>query len=228
MGILFSLGLMFDNLNHRGFSFSLAKIISSVILRLPTNVRISTNIQIFILIGKLMKQYEITFLTREEPKDKPEAPVVKEIEALAGKIVSTNKIGQKQLAYKIKKEKSAFYTTALFEIEPEKVLELNRKMGLKDDILRHLIIIGPKGGSAKIAPPAGKEKPKKKVEEVGPRPISPGLKKPALEVEQAPAIEKPVKPEPVKIATPVAEEKELDEVERQKALDKKLDELLKE
>ncbi|HLB95864.1 MAG TPA: 30S ribosomal protein S6 [Patescibacteria group bacterium] len=161
-----------------------------------------------------MKQYEITFLTREDPKGA--APVQKEIEALGGKIISSAFLGQKQLVYPIKKEKSAFYTTVVVEIEPEKVLELNRKLGLKEEILRHLIIIAK---AVKIFPPVA-PKPRKAAPE--------GKVKPAGEekaLTPVKAVEKP-KVVPRKKALPA--EPILNDEERLKALDKKLDELLKE
>jgi len=162
-----------------------------------------------------MKQYEITYLTREEPK--AGAPVAKVIESLDGKITSSSHLGQKQLAYPIKKEKSAFYTTVLFEIPGEKVLELNRKLNLEEEILRHLIISAKVGVISPLAPPL---KPEKAIEK-------PLVEKPAVPLpeikEEKP---KPLKPKPVR-KKPVLEEG-VSEEDRLKALDKKLDELLKE
>src|SRR3990167_6595197 len=101
---------------------------------------------------KTMNKYEITIITKEpldtalEPssraevqgKDEKEAPVKKEIETLGGKVLGVNSLGQKQFVYPIKKETAGFYTVINFEIEPTKVLELNQKLGLKTEILRHL------------------------------------------------------------------------------------------
>lgn len=193
-----------------------------------------------------MKQYEMTFLTREEIKGAE--PILKEIEALEGKIISTSTIGEKTLAYPVKKEKSAFFTTAIFEITPEKLPDLNRKLALKDDILRHLIIVYKE---IKLAPV--KERKLKPVE----------IKKPVFapeepEISEIPTFEKPrpeeqevkeikkVEEPKVKPAPEIKEEKKdlpakpkvtpkkeipeagVSEEERLKALDKKLDELLKE
>src|SRR3972149_1873080 len=119
-----------------------------------------------------MKQYEITLITKEETK---ENPVVKEIEGLGGKVLSTNTLGQKQFAYKIKKETSGFYLTLTFEMAPEKVLELNRKISLNEDILRYIIITHK---AAKI------QKPKPvKVEKMPPKEIT-AEEKPAKIIEE--------------------------------------------
>jgi len=101
-----------------------------------------------------MKQYEITFITKEpfdtapsiklgtsQGKDLKETPVKKEIEALGGKILNVSSIGQKNFTYPIKKEKAGFYTTVMFEIDPQKLMDLNKTIGLKEEILRHLIIL---------------------------------------------------------------------------------------
>lgn len=173
-----------------------------------------------------MKQYEITILTKEEVKNPPTGgPVAKEIEALGGKIISSSTLGQKQLTYPIKKEKEAYFTTVIFEIDGEKMIELNRKLSLKEEILRHLIILKK---TAKVKPEkAVKEPIKTPAEEKTPKEAK---KIPELpEIAKMPEIPKPIKPPTVKPVT--KKEKapvELDEEERLTALDKKLDELLKE
>ena len=84
-----------------------------------------------------MKIYEITFITREEAKD---SHVKDDIESLGGKILSVSNLGQKTFVYPIKKEKSGFYTTYIFEIEAEKLQDFNRKLALEEEIVRHLIV----------------------------------------------------------------------------------------
>ncbi|MCL5406927.1 MAG: 30S ribosomal protein S6 [Patescibacteria group bacterium] len=172
------------------------------------------------------KQYEITFLTKEDLKEKP---VSKEIEALDGKIISTSTLGQKQLSYKIQKEKEAYFTTVVLEIDPEKIIELNRKLNLKDEILRHLIVIfKKKETSTKITkkeelPTEEKPKPEeeKKITEIEKEVETEKAKK---EIKTPKKVQIPaVKPK--KVEKP---EIELGEEERLKALDEKLDELLKE
>lgn len=84
-----------------------------------------------------MKTYEITFITKEEPKD---SSVKKGLEAFGGKILLVSSMGQKTFVYPIEKEKAGFYTTYLFEMEPEKMQDFSRKLGLDEEILRHLIV----------------------------------------------------------------------------------------
>lgn len=177
-----------------------------------------------------MKQYEITIITKEDLKEKP---IVKEIESLGGKIIIVNSLGQKQLAYPVKKEKIAFYTSILFEIEGEKIIELNRKLGLKEEILRHLIIIAKE---AKIQPEKKVAKVKTKTEEIKETVIKPSETEKVIAQKEEKPIGKPKAPKkqvlPTKKPTPKKETAPpsagVDEKERLEALDKKLDELLKE
>jgi ribosomal protein S6 len=84
-----------------------------------------------------MKTYEITFITLEEPKD---SSVKKDIETVGGKILKISSMGQKTFVYPIGKEKAGFYTTYLFEMEPEKLQDFNRKLAMEEEIIRHLIV----------------------------------------------------------------------------------------
>lgn len=194
-----------------------------------------------------MNKYEITIITREDQKD---APVKKEIEALGGKVLETNSIGQRKMIFPIKKETSGYYTVVRLEIEPGKILELNKKLSLSPEILRFLILTSeaaktstPKATKKEIVepqvlPPAQaieEEKPakptvepkeEKKAEEEPAKPVTPV--KPEKKAAKKPA-EPSVTEEPK--ASPAAKEiadEEMSAEERLKALDKKLDELLKE
>jgi small subunit ribosomal protein S6 len=181
-----------------------------------------------------MKTYEITYITKEDAKDK----AVKEmIESSLGKIVSASSLGEKQFAYPIKKETKGFYTTAVFEIEPEKLSELNKKLGLSEEILRHLIIIAKaaKTEMPKLLPKKVKEEIAAPKEISAPKEIAAPKEEKKLEapkkiVKPPKKLEKPKAETAKKVPTKVEEiEKEtISEEDRLKELDKKLDELLKE
>src|SRR3990167_2129825 len=165
-----------------------------------------------------MNKYEITIITKE-PLDSArgkEKPVKKEIEALGGKILTVASLCQKQLVYAIKKETAGFYTSLNFEMEPTKVLQLNQKLGLAPEILRHIILLAK---AAKV------EVPKEVKIEKAPEKHLPAL--PAGPPKKT--AEKIITPEPElpKVTKGVAkiEEEESSTEERLKALDKKLDEL---
>lgn len=199
-----------------------------------------------------MNQYEITFITKENLKGEP---AKKEIESLSGKILSINSLEDRQFAYPIKKENSGTYSTIVFELAPEKVFELNKKLALDTEILRHLIITykaasvptKPKVIEKTLAEPAETELaapveteiiPKEEPKETEVKPEEPE-QAPVEEAKEKKAAKKPTKKAPEKIEKPKpapepskasqeAMKEELSAEDRLKALDKKLDELLKE
>lgn len=172
-----------------------------------------------------MKQYEITYLSSKDEN----SLASKEIESLDGKIISSQSLGQKDLFYKIKKEKQAYLTSIVFEIEGEKIPELNQKLALKDEILRYLIVSYSVPQEEAVKKTKKTKKPeveKVEKEEVVLKPIK--TKKEEAET-------KPEKKETPKVKTkvkPKVEKKTIDEEiqeeDRLKALDEKLNELLKE
>ncbi len=91
-----------------------------------------------------MKKYEMMFIvkaTMESDQVKATAENVKKtVENLKGKIIEYKELGEKKLAYPIKKELNGYYFVMQFEATNEAEAELNRKAGLDENILRHLII----------------------------------------------------------------------------------------
>jgi len=188
-----------------------------------------------------MKTYEITFITKEDEREKPVKTI---LEGLSGKILNISSLGQKTFAYQIKKEKVGFFTTVSFEIPAEKVADLNKKLSMEEEILRFLIIsIKPNIQMAEL--PVKEEKKTEIIEEpakeIIPEPVKEIVEITEKQEEKAPETEKVKEAKPKKTAKPKAEKpkkvskavKELleeptSEEERMEALDKKLEELLKE
>lgn len=91
-----------------------------------------------------MKKYEIMFIvksTNESDNIKASAEFMKSIVTEnKGKVVEFNELGEKKLAYPIKKEISGYYYVMVVEAENNTISELNRKASINENILRHLII----------------------------------------------------------------------------------------
>ena len=91
-----------------------------------------------------MNKYEIMFIvkaTMEEAQVKEVANNMKKIiEDLKGKVVSFKEMGERKLAYAIKKEISGYYFVMTIEATKEVVKEFDRKALLNENILRHLVI----------------------------------------------------------------------------------------
>lgn len=183
--------------------------------------------------------YEITFITKEEKDDK----IVKDLLAsLDGKIMSVTPLGEKQFAYKIKNENRGFYTTFTFTLDTEKLPELTKKLSLKDEVIRFLVITAKNNPESMPKEAKVSEKPKTNVIAETPKAETDVIiEEPAKDIKpDKVVIEKPVKkevkkpvskpvekPKPSPKVTEIEKAEEMEE-DRLKALDKKLDELLKE
>ena len=91
-----------------------------------------------------MNKYEIMFIvkaTMESADVEKSAETYKNlIETLKGKVVEAKELGEKKLAYPIKKELNGYYYVMQVEANKEAIQEFDRKIRLDETILRHLII----------------------------------------------------------------------------------------
>ena len=89
--------------------------------------------------------YELLYIV-PSPLTEKDLPIVSEkvkifVEKLGGKILKEENLGNKKLAYQIKQNFRGFYVLVNFEMETEKIKELNNKLKLMPEILRHMITI---------------------------------------------------------------------------------------
>ena len=91
-----------------------------------------------------MNKYEMMFIikaTMEEANVKAAANNIKSLaESLNVKVESFKEMGQKKLAYPIKKEISGYYYVMTMTASKDAIKEVNRKMSIDEDVIRHLII----------------------------------------------------------------------------------------
>ena len=92
-----------------------------------------------------MNKYEIMFIVRPELDDKSRDASVKALEKALkdnkATIVSNKEMGQKELAYEIKKCKSGYYYLYEIEAKDDKaVSEFSRLARIDENILRHLVL----------------------------------------------------------------------------------------
>lgn len=132
------------------------------------------------------KQYETAFLLKEESGVHD---VVKSLKTRSAEIIFEGPVEKIDLAYKIKKESSAYFGYLHFEAAPEDVKSLNDDLRNKDSVLRFLI----------VTPPFVKSKARP-----SPRMI---LKTPA-----EPRIEKRRQPAPLPLLSNEALEKRIEEI----------------
>ena len=91
-----------------------------------------------------MNKYEIMFIVKP---DLEEAAIKKEADNLKkvltdhkAKIVEEKAMGQRELAYEIKKYKNGYYFLFVVEAEPEATKEFDRLARINENLLRHLIV----------------------------------------------------------------------------------------
>ena len=91
-----------------------------------------------------MRKYEIMFIvnpTLEESTIKKVADEVKEIITKSkGKIIEEKDMGQKALAYEIKKHKKGYYFLFTILADASVISEFNRIANVNENIIRHLVV----------------------------------------------------------------------------------------
>lgn len=91
-----------------------------------------------------MPLYESTFITRQ---DLPRADITKLTENLSsiveqggGKVLKSEYWGLKSLAYRINKNRKGHYTMLAIEAPADAVKEMQRNIGINEDIIRSLTV----------------------------------------------------------------------------------------
>ena len=91
-----------------------------------------------------MPLYEHTFMARQDVTSQQVEALVEGyraiIEAAQGKIAKVEYWGIKQIAYRVKKNRKAHYTLLNIDAPYSAVAEMERQMGISEDVLRFLTI----------------------------------------------------------------------------------------
>lgn len=91
-----------------------------------------------------MNKYEIMFIVKADVSEEDEKNTVKAFEKvltdMGAKITNSKDLGQKKLAYEIKKQVRGYYHLLNVECDSKAVKEFDRKALIDEKILRHLII----------------------------------------------------------------------------------------
>ena len=91
-----------------------------------------------------MNKYEIMFIVRTDIDEKTGndtvAAFTKVLTDMKAKIINTKDMGQKKLAYPIKKQLRGNYYVLNVEASADAVKEFDRKAKIDENILRHIVI----------------------------------------------------------------------------------------
>ena len=90
-----------------------------------------------------MNKYEIMFILKSNEEEAIKAQV-SELKAIItdmkGEIVNEKEMGNRKLAYPVKKELNGYYYVMVVNANNETVQEFDRKSRISENVLRHLII----------------------------------------------------------------------------------------
>ena len=90
-----------------------------------------------------MSNYEVMFVidpTLDDEKKEAAVERVKEVISSEGEVVNVDVWGMRKLAYPIQKQNDGFYAVIEFKAEPTLPQELDRRLKISDDFIRHIII----------------------------------------------------------------------------------------
>ena len=72
--------------------------------------------------------------------DKNLAKLEETVTSYKGKVISTDKIGRKKLAYDIQKFRDGFFVAQILTLPADKVVDLKRQLKLNDNVLRMMFV----------------------------------------------------------------------------------------
>ena len=89
-----------------------------------------------------MTNYEVLFIidpALEDEKKEATIEAVKEIIAADGEVGNVDVWGMRKLAYPIQKKSEGYYVVIEFQGNPSLPKELDRRLRMSDNVMRHLI-----------------------------------------------------------------------------------------
>lgn len=93
---------------------------------------------------KKLKKYEMVMALKPLLPDDLRKEIHKEfvemVQSGKGEVLDVDVWGKRYLSYEIKGHNEAYYIVYDFKVTPEKVAEIKRKMQLKQEILRYMIV----------------------------------------------------------------------------------------
>ena len=91
-----------------------------------------------------MKNYEIMFILSTQLTDEEKKANIELVETTltkAGAVeLKTEVLGEKKLAYPIKKKENGYYVLTLFQIDGTKLTEVEAKLNITETILKYMIV----------------------------------------------------------------------------------------
>jgi small subunit ribosomal protein S6 len=106
----------------------------------------------------VLRDYEILFIVRPDLEDEAVSEAVKTVDALidnlGGRTKKTDVWGRRRLAFEVKNLREGQYVLTDFEIDPQRVPEMEATLKISDTVFRHLIVRKPERRQKKAEPEA--------------------------------------------------------------------------
>ncbi len=91
-----------------------------------------------------MRKYEIMYIIRPTVEEGNVKNIIADVNKIFAdfdsKVVSTEEMGMKDLAYEIKKHRKGYYVLSNVEATNEAIAEFNRKVRINEDIIRFIVV----------------------------------------------------------------------------------------
>ena len=90
-----------------------------------------------------MTNYELMFVIDPTLEDEKKNALVERVQGIisgAGELGETDVWGMRKLAYPINKKSEGYYVLIQFQAETDFPKELDRRLKISDDVIRHMII----------------------------------------------------------------------------------------
>ena len=104
-----------------------------------------------------MRDYEVLYIVRADIDDEKVQDAVKRVNTLiersGGTADRTNLWGKRKLAYEVKHQKEGSYVLQDFQLDPNRVPELESSLKITEEVLRHLIVRKPEKAPVTAAAP---------------------------------------------------------------------------
>ena len=106
-----------------------------------------------------MREYEVLYIVRADLDDEKVQDAVKRVNTLisrsGGTAERTNVWGKRKLAYEVKHQKEGAYILQDFQLDPNRIPELESSLKITEEVLRHLIVRKPEKAApvTAVAPP---------------------------------------------------------------------------
>lgn len=90
-----------------------------------------------------MREYETMFIVRPQLTPEEAEGVLEEVKKVIearGEVAKIDRWGKKQFAYEIEHQKEGYYFIVNFRVPGDYVGEVERRLRLNENVLRHLIV----------------------------------------------------------------------------------------